>query len=181
MFQNKGAKTVTAPSTISTSGSHGECVLSIPQTLGSAGLEEETSISRYNRTPISHNMAATQALGLQCVWGPATKQKRETPSFLVIDPGFPCSSVGKESACNAGDLGLIPGLGRSPGEGNGNPLQYSCLENPKDKAAWQATVQETDSWTLSWTPTSKGSQESVTTYRLNHHHHQRDLDYWLSY
>ena len=54
--------------------------------------------------------------------------------------GFPHSSVGKESACNAGDLGLIPGLGRSPGEGNGYPLQYSCLENPMDRRAWQATV-----------------------------------------
>ena len=49
-------------------------------------------------------------------------------------------SIGKESACNAGDLGLIPGLGRSPGEGNGNPLQYSCLENPMDRGTWQATV-----------------------------------------
>ena len=48
---------------------------------------------------------------------------------------------GKESTCNAGDLGSIPGLGRSPGEGNGNPLQYSCLENPKDGGAWWATVQ----------------------------------------
>ena len=46
--------------------------------------------------------------------------------------GFPCSLAGKESACNAGNLGLIPGLGRSPGEGNGNPLQYSCLESPMD-------------------------------------------------
>ena len=54
--------------------------------------------------------------------------------------GFPCSSVGKEPACNAGDLGLIPGSGRSPAEGNGNPLQYSCLENPMDRGAWQATV-----------------------------------------
>ena len=44
------------------------------------------------------------------------------------------------SACNVGDLGLIPGLGRSPGEGNGNPLQYSCLENPMDGGAWWATV-----------------------------------------
>ena len=44
--------------------------------------------------------------------------------------GFPHSSIGKESACNAGDLGLTPGLGRSPGGGNGNPFQYSCLENP---------------------------------------------------
>ena len=49
--------------------------------------------------------------------------------------GFPCSSVGKESACNAGDQGAIPGLGRSPAEGNGNPLQYSCLENPMDRGA----------------------------------------------
>ena len=49
-------------------------------------------------------------------------------------------SVGKDSACNAGDAGFIPGLGRSPEEGNGNPLQYSCLENPMDRGAWQATV-----------------------------------------
>ena len=49
---------------------------------------------------------------------------------------FPGGSDGKVSACNAGDLGLIPGLGRSPGEGNGNPLQYSCLENPRDGGAW---------------------------------------------
>ena len=54
--------------------------------------------------------------------------------------GFPCNSVSKESVCNAGDLGLIPGSGRSPGEGNGNLLQYSCLENPIDRGAWQATV-----------------------------------------
>ena len=48
------------------------------------------------------------------------------------------SSDGKEAACNAGNLGLIPGLGRSPGEGNGNPLQYSCLENSMDRGAWWA-------------------------------------------
>ena len=50
------------------------------------------------------------------------------------------SSVGKESACNAGDPSAIPGTGRSPGEGNVNPLQYSCLENLIDRGAWQATV-----------------------------------------
>ena len=49
-------------------------------------------------------------------------------------------SDSKESVCNVGDLGSVPGLGRSPGEGNGNPLQYSCLENPVDGEAWQATV-----------------------------------------
>ena len=50
------------------------------------------------------------------------------------------SSDGKESACNVGDPGSIPGSGRSPGEGIGNPLQYSCLENPMDRGAWWATV-----------------------------------------
>jgi len=50
------------------------------------------------------------------------------------------SSASKESACSAGDPASIPGLGRSPGEGNGNPLQYSCLENPMDRGAWQAIV-----------------------------------------
>ena len=54
--------------------------------------------------------------------------------------GFPGTSVGKESACSAGDAGLIPGSTRSPGEGNGNPLQYSCLENPMDGGAWRVTV-----------------------------------------
>ena len=54
--------------------------------------------------------------------------------------GFPSSSIAKESAYNAGDLGSIPGSKRSPGEGNGNPLQYPCLENSMDRGAWKATV-----------------------------------------
>ena len=65
-------------------------------------------------------------------------------SFMIFDlyfqvfesKGFPSGSDGKASVCNAGDLGLIPGLGRSPGEGNGSPLQYSSLENPMDHGAW---------------------------------------------
>ena len=61
--------------------------------------------------------------------------------FAFLDPRggadfFPGGSDGKESTCGAGDLGSIPKLGRSPGEGNGNPLQYSCLENPKGGVAW---------------------------------------------
>ena len=61
--------------------------------------------------------------------------------MCVLSPkGVPGTSDGKESDCNAGDQGLIPGLGRSPGEGNGNPLQYSCLENSIDRGAWHATV-----------------------------------------
>ena len=54
--------------------------------------------------------------------------------------GFPGGSEVKASASNVGDPGSIPGLGRSPGEGNGNPLQCSCLENPMDRGVWQATV-----------------------------------------
>ena len=60
--------------------------------------------------------------------------------LLLLVQGFPGSSEVKVSACNVGDLGLIPGSGRSPGEGNGNPLQYTCLENPMDGGAWGATV-----------------------------------------
>ena len=62
---------------------------------------------------------------------------------------FPGGSDGKASVYNAGDLGSSPGLGRSPGEGNGNPLQYCCLENPTDRGAWYVTVYGVaKSWTL---------------------------------
>ena len=71
--------------------------------------------------------------------------------------GFPGGSEVKASACNVGDLGLIPGSGRSPGEGNGNPLQYSCLENPMDGGAWWATYHP------------QGCKESDTTEQLHFH------------
>ena len=67
---------------------------------------------------------------------PCRRDRLPTPVFL----GFPGGSEGRESASNVGDLGLIPGFGRSPGRGHGNPLQYSCLENPMDRGAWWATV-----------------------------------------
>ena len=60
--------------------------------------------------------------------------------LVIISNGLPCWLSGKESACSAGDTGLIPGSGRSPGEGNGKPFQYSFLEDPIDRGAWQATV-----------------------------------------
>ena len=81
------------------------------------------------------------------VWTYTVKGKGKTDalihffkmSFIEIYD-FPGGSDVKASACNVGDPGLIPGSGRSPGEGNGNPLQYSCLENPIDGGAWWATV-----------------------------------------
>ena len=73
--------------------------------------------------------------------------------------GFPGGLVVKNPPANAGDLGLIPGLERSPGEGNGNPLQYSCLGNPMDKGAWQATVHGL-------------ANESGTTWLLNKNNEQ---------
>ena len=74
--------------------------------------------------------------------------------------GFPGGSDGEESACNAEDLGLTPGLGRHPGGGHGNPLQYSCLENPMDRA-WWATVHGVSK---SWTRLSNTAQHSTQVY-----------------
>ena len=65
---------------------------------------------------------------------------KEIQPVSIKGKGFPDGSEGKESACNVGDLSLIAGLGRSPGEENGNPVQYSCLENSMDGGIWQATV-----------------------------------------
>ena len=68
--------------------------------------------------------------------------------LLSISVAYTGSSDVKESVCSAGDPGLIPWLGRYPGEGNDNPLQYTCLENSMDRGAWQATVHGvTKSWT----------------------------------
>ena len=77
-------------------------------------------------------------------WVPSLSPETITTLFvnLLFIPrwGFPHESEGKESACNVGHPGSTPGWGRSPGEGNGNPLQYSCLENSMDRGPWRATV-----------------------------------------
>ena len=74
-------------------------------------------------------------------------------SFIMMFLGFPGGSDGRESACKARDLSSIPGLGRSPGEGHSNPLQYSCLETPMDRGAWWAIVHEvteSSTWLSIW-------------------------------
>ena len=73
---------------------------------------------------------------------PIRKRKAKINSWLIFTHCFPGGSENEESGYNAGDLGLIPRLGRSPGKRNGNPLQYSCLENSMDRGAWEATVHE---------------------------------------
>ena len=85
---------------------------------------------QFSEGPRSHSKLAVE-LGLQ-----AGFSKVRYMSHIYPSVGFPGGSEVKVSACNVGDLGSIPGSGRSPGEGNGNPLQYSCLENPMDGGAW---------------------------------------------
>ena len=93
------------------------------------------------RIPLTEEPGGSGVHGVTKSW---TQLKHLIPVCVCVCPqcilGFPCSSVGKISACNAGDPGLIPGSGRFPGEGNGNPLQYSCLENSMDRGAFQATA-----------------------------------------
>ena len=81
---------------------------------------------------------------------------------------FPGGSDGKESACNAGDLGSIPGSGRYAGERNGNPLQYSCLENVMDRGAWQATFHGIAK-----------SQTRLSDYHFPFHFHNYPIEYSL--
>ena len=85
--------------------------------------------------------------------------------YLTCCSGFLGGAEVKVSACNVGDLGSIPGSGRSPGEGNGNPLQYSCLENPRDRGAWQAAAHRVTRVTKSRT-----QLKLLSTYTHTHTH-----------
>ena len=94
-------------------------------------------------------------------WRQGRGRKQDTPLEFPEDRASPGDKVqnhtlpaSKEPAYNSGDLGSIPGSGRSPGEGDGNPLQYSCLKNSMDRGAWQATVHTVDGIAKSWTQLS---------------------------
>ena len=97
--------------------------------------------------------------------------KKSKKRLWVVYESFSGASDGWDSAYNVGDLGLVPGLGRSPGEGHGNPLQYSCLENSMDRWAWQATVHGvTKSWI--WLSNSHTHTHTHTQYM---HLHKKTL------
>ena len=87
-------------------------------------------------------------LASQCYVNKVFRNRKTNTVCVSIYTGFPGSWVSNESACNSGDVDSIPGSGRSPGEGNGNLLQYSCLRNPTDRRAWWAPVHGAPkSWT----------------------------------
>ena len=83
-----------------------------------------------------NGMDITEAEHIKKRWQDYTELFKKASGLRSLTSDFPGGSDGKVSAYNAGDPGLIPGLGRSPGEGNGNPLQYSCPENPMNRGAW---------------------------------------------
>ena len=85
--------------------------------------------------------------------------------YMYIYAGFPGGSVVKNPPANAADMGSIPGSGRSPGEGNGNPLQYSCLENPMDREPWKAAVRG-----VAKSETQLGDRTTTTTCTHTHTH-----------
>ena len=125
---------------------------SVHCTLSDENICPPHSSQAVNVTTISYYSLYLTALQSFVTWRPhldrELRKSRPWVLFIFVSPAFDRvsgtyflgGSDGKESVCNAGDLGLIPGLGRSPGEGNSYPLQYSCLKNPIDREAWQATV-----------------------------------------
>ena len=109
------------------------------------GLKIRIQFVEEVRTKLIPNIFVGMSLMKECEWhSRKVKQHVRSPgdkkSWQHISEGFPGSSDGKKSALNAGDLGLIHGLGRSPGEENGYPLQYSFLEDSMDRGAWRAIV-----------------------------------------
>ena len=109
------------------------------QSLGREDLLEKAMVTHSSilawKIPWNEKSGRLQAMGSQRVG-----HDSNIKDLISIALGFPGGSEVKASASKAGDLGSILGSGRSPEEGNGNPLQYSCLENPMDRGAWQAIV-----------------------------------------
>ena len=115
--------------------------------------------------------------GLACCdsWGHKESDTTERLNWTELNLypwGFPGGSMVKYLPASAGDVGLIPGLGRSPGEGNGNPLQYSCLGNPMDREAWQATV-------LGVAESRTRLSNNNTACILNHNHECKRFQWFL--
>ena len=109
-------------------------------------MDKEVVVHIHNGILLSHKWNTSESvlmrwMNLEPIIQSEVNQKEKVKYCILMHIlGFPHSSVSKESACNAGDPGSIPWSGRTPGEGNGNPLQYSCLENPMDRVFWQPTI-----------------------------------------
>ena len=135
------------------SGSFPEWVLHIgSQSIGASGSVLPVNIQDWFPLGLT-GLISLQSKKLSRVFSNTTVQKHQFfgAQLSLWSSWFFCSSDGKEYACNAGDLGSIPGSGRPSGEGNGNPLQYSCLENPMDRGAWRASlVGHKESDTTEW-------------------------------
>ena len=124
------------PSSVSAKHMPG-AVLNMGFSGGSAGKESACSVGDLGSIPgLERSPGEGKGYPLQY------SSLENSMDYIVygLAKSLPGGSVSKESACNAGDTGLVPGLGRSPGGGHGNPLQYFCLENPMDRGAWRATV-----------------------------------------
>ena len=128
----------------------------------SVGIPYTTAAKSFNLNLITSKQSGKSKLRaiLQNNWPEliinATKCHKRQQRDHALQEGFPSGSAGKESTCNTGDTGdkvSIPRWGMSPGRGHGNPLQYSCLENPMDRGAWRATVQR-DTKSRTWLSTS---------------------------
>ena len=139
---------------------------------GTSTLENKLAISfKVKHTVIIQVTISSLSMGIRQMKLYLQRPVRKISWYLC----FPGVSDSKESACHVGDLGLVAGLGRSPGEGKGHPLQYSCLENPMDRGAWQATVHGVIKWdtterlSLHFTFTSQLKKETIQVLTKNEH------------
>ena len=128
--------------------------------------KDKTSIQSFGL--LFHDNGCELVCSYALTWPTFVRKIWEAIGREKCSPG---NSVGKKPACSAGNLGLIPESGRSPGEGNGNPLQYSCLENPMDRRAWRATVHGVGhDWATKPLPLA---EKSSKIYRTEHNHLSR--------
>ena len=133
---------------------------------------EEIPLQNRNKARPQEVSLWRQEYRADVYWGQVSEAVWMLRSHSIIEAmwGFPGGSDGKESACNSRDPGSIPGSGRSPGGGHGNPLQYSCLENPMDRGVWWATVHRVTH--------SQTRLKRLSTHSRLHSLHKQNNEVW---